>query len=114
MELEVYESRKGTKVVLASDLHLSLSLPNHQYGTNVRRWMRDAYDFREGIRRPEIMRDFARRPRTDLPFDDFYLTLDLAKQICLRSPSREKIKVARFLDAKMHHGQMDLFLSAAA
>lgn len=114
MELEVYESRKGTKVVTAGNLYLSLGLPNHQYGTNVRRWLRDAYDFREGIRRPEVMRDYARRPSAELPLDDFYLTLELAKQICLRSNSREKIKIARYLDAKMHNGQMDLFLSAAA
>ncbi len=114
MELEVMESKKGTKVVTATNLHVALGLPNHHYGMNIRRWLRDIFEFQEGIRRPEMMRDFARRPRPDQPVDDYYLTLELAKLICLRTTSREKMRLARNLDAMSNHGQMNLFMSAMA
>ena len=113
MALEVFESKKGTKVVTASSLHSALKLPVRQYGAMVRRWLRDAYEFEDGIRRPQIYRDFAKRPRPGEPVEDFYLTLELAKLITLRSNSKDKMKFARLLDAYANNGQMNLFQQAA-
>lgn len=113
MALEILESKKGTKVVTASNLHTALKLPVRQYGAQVRKWLRDAYEFEDGIRRPQIYRDFAKRPRPGEPVEDFYLTLELAKLIALRSNSKEKMKFARLLDAYAHNGQMNLFQQAA-
>ncbi len=113
MELEVLESKKGTKVVTATDLFMALHLANHQYGTAVRRWFRDVYEFTDGIRRPETMRDYAKRARPGQPVDDFYIALPLAKMIALRTSSPEKIKLARYLETAANHGQMNLFAQAA-
>ena len=113
MQLEVLESRKGTKVVTAANLHSALRLPVRQYGPLVRRWFRDVYEFGDGIRRPQLYRDFARRPRPGEPVEDFYLTLELAKLITLRSNSKDKMKFARLLDAYANNGQMNLFQQAA-
>ncbi len=114
MQLNVLTSKKGTKVVTATNLHLALGLPNHHYGLNVRRWLRDTYELPDGIRRPEPLRDFARRPMPDQPLiEDYYLTLDLAKQIALQSKSKEKVKFARFLSIASNNYQMQLFSQAA-
>ena len=113
MKLEILESRHGTKVVTASNLHTALRLPVRQYGAMVRKWLRDAYEFPDGIRRPQALRDLAKRPRPGEPVEDFYLTLELAKLIALRSNSKDKLKFARLLDAYAHNGQMSLFQPAA-
>ena len=64
MSLEILESKKGTKVVSASNLHHVLGLPSLQYGPNVRRWLKDLYEFSDtGIRKPQVLRDYARRRR---------------------------------------------------
>ena len=113
MKLEVFESKHGTKVVTASNLHAALKLPVRQYGAQVRRWLRDAYEFADGIRRPQAYRDFAKRPRPGEPMEDFFLTLELAKLITLRTNSKDKLKYARLLDTIAHNGQMSLFQQAA-
>jgi len=113
MELEVLESKKGTKVVTASSFHAALKLPVRQYGAQVRRWMRDVYEFNDGIRRPQLYRDYAKRPRPGEPLEDFYLTLEMAKLIALRTNSKHKMKYARLLEVVEHNGQMSLFQSAA-
>lgn len=113
MKLEVFESRHGTKVVTASNLHAALKLPVRQYGAQVRRWLRDIYEFHDGMRKPQPYRDFAKRPRPGEPIEDFFLTLELAKLIALRSNSRDKLKFARLLDAFANNGQMNLFQQAA-
>ena len=113
MELEVLESKHGTKVVTASNLHQVLGLPAHHYSANARKWMKDLYEFRDGIRRPRALRDYAKRPRPGEPIEDFYLTLELAKLIALRTNSKDKLKCARLLDAAARNGQMDLFQVAA-
>jgi phage anti-repressor protein len=114
MQLEVLESKKGTKVVTASNLHAALELPVRQYGALVRRWLRDAYEFADGsIRRPQAYRDFAKRPRPGEPIEDYYLTLELAKLIALRTNSKAKLKYARLLDLFERNGQMSLFQQAA-
>ena len=113
MELEVFESKKGTKVVTASSLHAALKLPVRQYGAMVRRWIKDVYEFSDGIRRPQPYRDFAKRPRPADPIEDFFLTLELAKLIALRSNSKNKLKFAKLLDVVAHNGQLNLFQQAA-
>ena len=109
MELEVLESKKGSKVVTASNLHDVLALPVRQYGSQVRKWLRDIYELSDGSRRPQMYRDFAKRPRPGEPIEDFYLTLELAKHIALRSTSRHKLKCVRLLDLYASNGQMSLF-----
>ncbi len=109
MELEVLLSKQGTKVVIASNLYQVLQLSSTQYGTQLRKWMKDLYEFRDGIRRPQPLRDYARRPRPGEPIEDFYLTLELAKLIALRTNSKYKLKYARLLDVIEQNGQMNLF-----
>jgi hypothetical protein len=109
MELEVLLSKQGTKVVVASNLYQVLQLPSTHYGTQLRKWMKDLYEFRDGIRRPQPLRDYARRPRPGEPMEDFYLTLELAKLIALRTNSKYKLKYARLLDVIEQNGQMNLF-----
>ncbi len=113
MALEVFESKKGTKVVTASSLHTALKLPIRQYGTMVRRWLRDVYEFSDGMRKPQPYRDFAKRPRPEDPIEDFFITLELAKLIALRTNSKDKLKFARLLDVVANNGQMNLFQHAA-
>ncbi len=113
MALEVFESKKGTKVVTASSLFATLKLPVRQYGTLVRRWLRDVYEFRDGMRKPQPYRDFAKRPRPGDPIEDFFITLELAKLIALRSNSKDKVKYARLLDVVAQNGQLNLFQVAA-
>ena len=114
MELEVLESKRGTKVVTASNLHQVLGLPAHNFGPQVRKWLRDVYEFRDAIRRPIALRDFAKRPRPNEPVEDYFLTLEFAKVITLRTNSKVKLKYARLLDSLAHHGQMNLFQQAQA
>ncbi|MBK6932012.1 MAG: hypothetical protein IPH12_14560 [Saprospirales bacterium] len=109
MELTVFESKHGTKVVAASNLYQVLHLPAQHYGVQIRKWLKDLYEFRDGIRRPLPLRDFARRPRPGEPVEDYFLTLEFAKQIALRSKSKYKLKYARLLELLTHNGQMDLF-----
>jgi hypothetical protein len=113
MALEVFESKKGTKVVTASSLHTALKLPIRQYGAMVRRWLRDVYEFSDGMRKPQPYRDFAKRPRPGDPIEDFFITLELAKLIALRTNSKDKLKFARLLDVVANNGQMNLFQHAA-
>jgi hypothetical protein len=98
MELEVLISNKGTRVVRATQLFQLLGLPVQQYGVMVRRWLKDVYAFREGIRRPVVMKDYApRRQKGDPVLEDFYLSVELAKLVALHSRSREKLKISRYL-----------------
>jgi hypothetical protein len=112
MELEVLQSKHGTKVVTASNLYAYLRLPIRQYPSAVRRWVRDIYEFGDGIRKPKLYQDHARRPRPGEPVEDFFLTLELAKLISLRTNSKEKMKCARILDLIEHNGQLNLFQQA--
>lgn len=114
MELEVLVSKQGTKVVAASNLYHVLQLPSKNYGVQLRKWMKDLYEFRDGIRRPQPLRDYAKRPRPGEPVEDFYLTLELAKLIALRTNSKYKLKYARLLDVVEQNGQMNLFQQAPA
>ncbi|AEE50044.1 hypothetical protein [Haliscomenobacter hydrossis] len=103
MEIAVFTSQKGTKVVTAMDLHQMLELGNHHYGVNVRRWLKDVYQFQDGIRRPVVMKDYALRKQKDLSVvEDYYLSVELAKLIALQSKSKAKLKLARYLQEIEH------------
>ena len=98
MELEILVSKKGTKVITATNLHLALELKKEHYATNVKKWLNDVYEFHEGIRKPERMKDFAKRKLKDQPLiDDYYLSVELAKMITLNSKSKKKQKYAKRL-----------------
>ncbi|MFN5236976.1 MAG: hypothetical protein ACK5FV_07415 [Bacteroidota bacterium] len=114
MDLQVFESKKGTKVVTASGLHGALKLPVRQYSTLVRRWIKDIYEFPDGMRKPQPYRDYAKRPRPGEPIEDFFITLELAKLIALRTNSKQKLKYARLLDIIAGNGQLNLFGQVAA
>lgn len=95
MDLNIFVSKKGTKVVLATELHQALQLPDHHYAANVKRWLNDYYDFHDGIRKPIKLQEFADRKVEDNPlWQDYYLSVALAKQIVLRSRSKHKQKFA--------------------
>lgn len=110
MELQVLISKKGTKVVTASNLHLALQLNNDHYMTNSKRWLSDIYEFSDGIRRPEKLKDYAPRKLKDQPImDDYYLSIELAKLITLKSKSKVKHKYAKWLfsmEDKMENGEL--------
>lgn len=98
MELQILVSKKGTKVVTTTNLHKALQLQDHHYSTNVRRWLNEIYEFRNGIRKPIRMTDFAPRKIKDNPIlADFYISLELAKLITLNSKSKVKQKYAKWL-----------------
>ena len=97
MELQILVSKKGTKVVTTTNLHLALGLSNNHYAANVRRWLGDVYGFRDGIRKPEHLKDYARRSAKGDLVDDYYLSVELAKLITLNSKSKVKQKYATWL-----------------
>ncbi len=98
MELDVLISKKGTRVVTAMHLHQLLELPNHHYSINIRRWLKDVYEFQDGVRRPVVMKDYAIRKSTNQAvLEDYYLSVELAKLIALHSKSKAKLKLARQL-----------------
>ena len=97
MELQILVSKKGTKVVAASNLHVALGLPNKHFAVNIKRWLNDVYEFRDGIRKPEHLKDYAKRPAKEHVVDDYYLTVELAKLITLNSKSKVKQKYATWL-----------------
>lgn len=93
-------SKKGTRVVTAMGLHQALELTNHHYAGNVRRWLKDVYEFQDGVRRPVVMKDYApRKTGSNGVVEDYYLSVELAKLVALHSRSRVKLKLARKLQA---------------
>lgn len=98
MELHILVSKKGTKVIAASNLYQVLDLPKAQYVKNVKNWLTDVYEFRDGIRKPIAMQDFSKRKNTaNVIFDDYYISVELAKKITLNSNSKKKHKYAKHL-----------------
>lgn len=98
MELEVLISNKGTKVITATHLFQVLELSTQHYTSIVRRWLKDVYTFRDGIRRPLVMKDYAPRKTQDNPLlEDYYLSIELSQQITLHSKSKLKMLLARKL-----------------
>lgn len=109
MDLQILTSKKGTKVVTASNLHAVLQLADHHYGMNVRKWLDDIYQFHDGIRKPIKLQDYGDRKIKENPvFKDFYLSVELAKLITLNSRSKLKQKYARvLLDAEQDGERVD-------
>lgn len=100
MELQILVSKKGTKVVLATHLHQALQLLDHHYAVSVKKWLTDIFEFREGIRKPVKMQDYAPKPVKDAPLvEDYYLSVEFAKLIVLRSKSKVKLKYAKQLQS---------------
>lgn len=83
-------------MVLASELYSALELPKSDYAKTVKKWIRDYYNFRDGIRQPEYLKDFAKRPGKEKLLDDYYLGLELAQHITLHSKSKHKLKYATY------------------
>lgn len=98
MDLNIFVSKKGTKVVVATELHQVLQLADHHYSANVKKWINDYYEFIDGIRKPVRLQEFAPRQTGEKTlWQDYYLSVTLAKQIVLRSRSKVKAKYAQLL-----------------
>ena len=106
MELQILISKKGTKVVTASNLYGALELPEQHYSAILLKWIDDFYEFTEGIRKPVRLQDYAKRKILNNPIlKDYYLSLELAKKIVLRSKSKLKRKFANKLHLLQHKEQ---------
>ncbi|WP_020570921.1 hypothetical protein [Neolewinella persica] len=95
MELTIRTSRKGTRVIKATELHRALGISDHHYQTNIRHWLKDIYQFSDGIRKPAGMKDYARSPQSrGALMQEYYLSLELGKVIALASKSKLKQAIA--------------------
>lgn len=107
MNLQILISKKGTKVITATNLYVALELPTQHYAKEVKKWLTDIYEFEDGIRTAERMHDFA--PRTypkDAIVKDYYLSIEFAKLITLNSKSKVKLKYAKQLfSLENKHGE---------
>lgn len=112
MELQVLVSKKGTQVVTSYALHQALALPEHHYNRDIARWLQDVYDFKGEIRPPVSMQDYAPRNTPSGPsIPDFFLSVDLARQIVLGSQSEHKARLARQLAALSHPSEPEALLN---
>ncbi len=95
MDLSIRISKKGTRVVTASELHRALGLADHHYQSNVRTWIKDVYQFADGIRRPVGLKDFARSPKTKAGVvHEYYFNLEMARLVALSTKSKVKQAIA--------------------
>lgn len=95
MDIQILVSKKGTQVVTATNLHDALHLPLHKYNSNIKKWLTDFYAFRDDVRQPIILHDYAKRV-SNSKREDFYISLELAKLITLNSNSLVKQKLAKY------------------
>ncbi len=108
MDLQILVSQKGTRVVTATNLHFVLGLPDHHYAGNVKKWTADVYEFKDGIRRATPLKDFARRQIKDNNIlKDYYLSLEFAKLITLKTNSKSKLKWAQWLQGQDEDNRSD-------
>ena len=108
MDLQILISQKGTKVVTATNLYMVLGLPDHHYAANIKKWINDIYEFSDGIRKPQALKDFAKRVlKGNSILKDFYLSLEFAKLISLKSNSKQKLKYAQWLQSKSTDDRLD-------
>ncbi|MEM9848137.1 MAG: hypothetical protein AAF847_09635 [Bacteroidota bacterium] len=107
MNLQILVSKRGTKVVTATNLYVALNLPTQHYEKTVKKWLTDIYEFDDGIRGAVRMQDYA--PRTspkDAIVKDYYLSIEFAKLITLNSNSNVKLKYAKQLfSLENKHGE---------
>lgn len=99
MDIQILISKKGTPVVIASQLHRALGLKDEQFPNHCKKWLSDFYQFEDDIRKPSKMKDYAERKIKGSIICDYYLGVELAKLISLHVPSKHKKKVAFFLNA---------------
>ncbi|OAV44658.1 hypothetical protein [Lewinella sp. 4G2] len=98
MELEILTSKRGTRVIRATQLHRALGLNDSHYQANVKQWLKDVYEFTDGIRRPEGLKDYARSQKTKGQlFQEYYLQVELGKLIALSTRSKVKQALANKL-----------------
>ena len=97
MLIQILISKKGTKVVTASQLHEALELEETLFQKDTSSWISNIYSFKDGIRSPRRMKDYAERKLEDCPVKDYYLSVELAKFISLNSQSRKRKKLAMCL-----------------
>ena len=98
MELQILTSKRGTRVIKATQLHRALGLNDNHYQTNVQQWLKDVYEFGDGIRRPEGLKDYARSNKTKGQLvQEYYLQVELGKLIALSTKSKVKQAVANKL-----------------
>ena len=99
MELQILISKKGTKVITATNLYAALQLPEEHYGTTLKKWLTEVYELQDEIRKPVRMKDYAKKKIAGAPIiKDYYLSIELAKMITLYSKSKVKVKYARWLN----------------
>lgn len=107
--LQIKISKKGTRVVTASNLYAVLELPGINFLRDFRKWLEDVYEFKDGIRSPRRFRDYSKRVINEGHIiEDYFLTVELAKLITLKSRSKYKRKFAQLL--KSHEGVQPLGL----
>ena len=98
MELQILTSKRGTRVVKATQLHRALGLNDNHYQANVQLWLKDVYEFKDGIRRPEGLKDYARSNKTKGQLmQEYYLQVELGKLIALGTKSKVKQAIANKL-----------------
>jgi len=97
MEIQVFQSKKGTKVVTTSNLHEALQLPTHLYNGTVKYWIQDIYDFNDEVRKPQLLKDYSEIKQTISKRKDYYISLEMARLITLNSNSPVKLVFARKL-----------------
>lgn len=113
MELQILVSKKGTRVVTATNLHMVLQLNNDHYASNVKKWLNDIYEFSDGgVRKPVKLKDFAPKKKKESDnsiLEDYYISVELAKLITLNSRSKVKQKYAKWLvslEDKVENGDL--------
>jgi len=91
--IQVLISKKGTKVVIASHLHRALRIPMFKFNRNIGKWIKGVYAFEDDMRNPEEFKDYGERTFEIGKQKDYYLSLELAKLICLQSEADSKVKL---------------------
>ena len=98
MQLEILTSKRGTRVIRATQLHRALGLNDNHYQANVQQWLKDVYEFADGIRRPEGLKDYARSAKTKGQLmQEYYLQVEFGKLIALGAKSKVKQAIANKL-----------------
>lgn len=107
MDLQILISKKGTKVVTTTNLHSALALPAHKYNSHVEKWLSDFYAFKDDIRQPESLVDYAERQLKHSRQKDYYISLELAVLITLNTDSTVKQKYAKWLLSEIKAEQVE-------
>ena len=114
-KIQVLVSKKGTKVVIASHLHQALRIPMFKFNRNIARWIKGVYAFEDDIRTPAEFKDFGERKFEFGKQKDYYLSIELARLICLSEQADSKIKLAlaKYLTMiELGSGSMPLFFQS--